>query len=343
MKNSIVFPGIVLGLFLSPLILHAQSGVGVLQGTVTDESGQPIKDVEVIFQSQNTNRKYKLKTDKKGEYFHGGVNLQATYTVVAKKEGYRTEYESSVRAMFGIDTGSYDPTGGGKRGRVDFVLTKGKSGKLAFEMSPEERKQFMEQQAVVAEVSAAYNKGIMAFNLEQFDEAAIAFRECVSKDPKRPAIWANLGNAYLKLGKHENALESYNKAIELAPTNATFYQNLGNIFNAKGDLEQAKNAFQKSAELSAAVDPKAAASNYYNLGVTFINNGKSQEASEALKNAVASDPEHAEAHYQLGIVLLGMNKVTDAIKHLSSYSKISPNGPNSEVAKSLVAQLESKK
>ena len=337
MKYSTISIAVVMLLLIAPS-LEAQ--VGQLEGTVTDEAGKPMEGVEISIQSQNTSRKYNLKTNKKGKYYHGAINLPATYPVVARKAGYRTEYESGVRASFGVDDGGFDPRGGGKRGKVDFTLKEGKSGKLAFEMTKEEREQFMKQQTVVKEVRAAYNRGIMALNLGQNEEAVIAFRECVTKDPRRPAIWANLGNAYLNLKKHKEAIESYEKAIEIAPSNATFYQNLGNIYANMGDSANAEKSFKKSAELNAAVDPAAAAINYYNMGVTFINKGQNQQAAEALQNAVTSDPAHAEAHYQLGIVLLGMNKLEGAITHLAEYAKLNPNGENAPVARDLVKQLK---
>ncbi len=337
MKYSTISIAVVLLLLTAPT-LEAQ--VGQMEGTVKDAAGKPVEGVEISIQSENTSRKYKLKTNKKGKYYHGAVNLQATYTVVARKAGYRTEYESGVRASFGVDDGGFDPRGGGKRGIVDFTLKEGKSGKLAFEMTKEERAQFMKQQTVVKEVRAAYNRGIMALNLGQFEEAVVAFQECVTKDPKRPAIWANLGNAYLKLNKHDDAIGAYDKAIEIAPSNATFYQNLGNIYANMGNSSKAEEAFKKSAELNAAVDPAAAAINYYNMGVTFINKGQNREAAEALQNAVTSDPTHAEAHYQLGIVLLGMSKLDGAITHLAEYAKLDPNGENAPVARDLVKQLK---
>ena len=76
------------------------------------------------------------------------------------------------------------------------------------------------------------------------------------------------------------------------------------------------------------------------MGVTFINKGQNKQASEALKNAVVSDPTHAEAHYQLGIVLLGMNQIDGAINHLAEYAKLNPNGENAPVARDLVKQLK---
>ena len=64
---------------------QAQS-VGPIRGVVKDEQGNPIKDVEIRIQAQKGKRSYKTKTNKKGEYYYGSVNLQFTYRVIAERE-----------------------------------------------------------------------------------------------------------------------------------------------------------------------------------------------------------------------------------------------------------------
>ena len=316
----------------------AQS-VGPIRGEVKDEQGNPIKDVEIRIQAQKSKRKYKTKTNKKGEYYYGAVNLQFTYRVIAEKEGYRTEFFQHVKAGFGSGD-TFGDRHQGLREVVDFVLKKGKSGKLDFEMSPEERERILKQQTVQADVQKAYQEGIMAFNLGQYEDAVAAFKKALKKDPERASIWARLGNTHLELKKYDLAIQSYEKAIELDPQNGGFYQNLGGIYTHKGDTKKAQEMYEKSA--SFATSPKIAAANHYNAAVVNINSGNSKAARVSLEKAVEADPTHEEAHYQLGIILLGMNLIDDAVKHLQEYGKLAPQGPNAEVAASLVEQLSPK-
>ena len=312
---------------------QAQS-VGPIRGSVKDEKGNPIEGVEIRIQAQKGKRKYKTKTDKKGEYYYGSVNLQFTYRVIAEKEGYRTDFKQHVKG----GTGSRPQPG--RREVVDFVLKEGKSGKLGFEMSPEERERILKQHTVQKDVQKDYQEGSMAFNLGQFEDAAAAFKKALEKDPERANIWARLGNTHLELKKYDLAIQNYEKALESDPQNAGFYQNLGGIYTQKGDTAKAEEMYQKSA--SFATSPKAAATNHYNAAVVNINSGNSKGARAALEKAVEADPTHEEAHYQLGIILLGMNLIDDAIKHLREYGNLAPQGPNAEVAASLVEQLSQK-
>ncbi len=134
-------------------------------------------------------------------------------------------------------------------------------------------------------------------------------------------------------------MEAYQKAIDLAPEDPTLYQNMGGLYASMGDTEKARELYQKAVSLSAYGDPKDAAVNYYNMGVTFINSGKSEEAIEALNKALEADPAYAEAHYQLGISMLGTGQMEESAGHLKKYLELAPQGPNAEVAKQLVEQL----
>jgi tetratricopeptide (TPR) repeat protein len=82
-----------------------------------------------------------------------------------------------------------------------------------------------------------------------------------------------------------------------------------------------------------------AAVSYYNMGVTYINAGKNQDAADVLKKAIEMDPKHAESHYQLGITLIGLNDMEGAMEHLKKYVELSPNSENAPVAKALIEQL----
>jgi len=330
-KHYLLFSALAMAFLFSP----AQAQVGRIAGVVKDADGKPLKDVKITIEGLEVKRNYQTKTNKEGKYVHAGVSSQGTYRVVAKKDGYQSDYVQGVKP-------TYDTTGG----NIDFTLKPGPDRPLAYELSEEEKAAIIKQneeakkkKAMMAAVQAAFNTGIEAFNQAHFEEALTSFKDASEKDAAQPAVWAYLGETYERLSRGEEAIAAYQKAIALTPEDPGLYQNLGNIYAARGNTEKAKELYEKSASLSSALDPKAAATTYYNMGVTYINNGNTEEAAGALKKAVEMDPAHAEAHYQLGITLIGLNDMPGAVDHLKKYLSLAPSGPNAETAKALVQQL----
>lgn len=311
--------------------------LGFISGEIVDEAGKPVADVQIRIEGIDNPRKLKLKSDKKGKYLHAGVPIQGTYRVIAEKEGFTTEYVEGVRPGFTRDD---------ERGVVNFTLRPGRSGPLTFEMSEAQRaeaarqaEEAKKQAEALEKVRAVFTQGVDAFNAGQYEQAAAAFEQAAQVDPGQAVIWANLASAYSKLKDYDKTIQAYSKAIELDPQNPGYLQNLGSAYAAKGDAEKARGLYEKAASIAAAVSPKDAATNYYNMGVTYINAGKNQEALEALKKAIEMDPSHAEAHYQLGLVQLGLGQMEDCLASLRKYLELTPSGPNADTARELLKSL----
>ncbi len=314
--------------------------IGIFQGVVTDANGQPIQGATVTIEGMEIKRSYKLTTDKKGKYIHAGIPLQGTYRIVVKKDGYASEGTSGVKPGFGMD----DP-----RGTQNFKMSPGQSGKAAVEMTDEEKaaiqkasKENEEKREVLAKLQGVFEQGRQLATQGQHEQAIEQFKQAAQIDATQPAVWANMGSSYNQLKQYDLAIESYNKAIELKPTDPGLFQNLAGVYGAQGNVEKSKEMYEKAAGLAAATDPKTAAVQYYNMGVTYINTGKSAEAEEALNKSLQMDPNYAEAHYQLGLTQLGLNKMDDALTHLKKYVELAPTGDNAEVAKQLIEQLSKK-
>src|SRR5262244_3644558 len=65
----------------------AQTGaLGTVKGVCKDAQGNPIADAQVVWHNDDNGRTYKLKTNKKGEYFSLGIE-PGMYTVTLTKDG----------------------------------------------------------------------------------------------------------------------------------------------------------------------------------------------------------------------------------------------------------------
>ena len=296
--------------------------MGIIRGKVQDEQGNPLKDV--LIKIEGPARNYKLKTNKKGEFFRVGIPFREVFRVTAEKVGYVTTYLDNMKPGRPTEFGSTET-----QGVVNFTLKKAEGATGPGGVKLEDRT-----------VVAAVNKGLNLLGQGQYQQAVDAFRQALEKAPDYYYIWSNLGNAYVKMEQFDQAIEAFEKAIALDPKNGSLYTSLGNAYAGKRDTKKASQAFEKAASLAGS--PADIAVSYYNMGITFVNLGQNQQAVDAFQKAIDTDPQNGEAHYQLGIVLLGMNRIREAVDHLKKYGEVTPDGPNAPTAQSLVEELSSK-
>jgi len=153
--------------------------------------------------------------------------------------------------------------------------------------------------------------GDRATAIEDYTEAVEAFKKALALK-ESAGLHNNLGQAYAKLGKADDAMAEYTAAAQLDPGNAGLY--------------------------------------YYNLGAILTNSGKLEEANAAFDKAIAADPNRAEAYYWKGVNLLSKATLKDnkmvapsgTAENLNKYLALAPNGSHAESAKELLTSLGAK-
>src|SRR6266849_9744410 len=93
--------------------LAASAQTTSLAGEVKGEDGQPLKDAWIKIERKDIKGSYKVKTNKKGEYFHAGLPL-GQYDVMLEVDGKVRDQVKGIRTRLG------DPT------PVNFDLQKSK-------------------------------------------------------------------------------------------------------------------------------------------------------------------------------------------------------------------------
>ncbi len=334
MSNPFRKPVIVLSFLALVLIFAAPSFAQnrIIRGKVLSDKQEPVANAQITIQGMDIKREYKVKTDKKGEYFYMGIP-SGMYRVVVRAQGFEPDFQQNVRPALGEET------------TIDFNLQPGDmSRKLAFELSDTELQQLREDMAKAeerkkasAEVKSTFDAGLALAQAGKYDEAIVEYQKALEKDPEQAYIQANLADALSKLDRNEEALAAYNKAIALKPDDAAMYTNVGVLLGKMGRNAESQEMFKKAAS----INPASAAQNFYNLGATLVNSGKSAEAAEAFRQAIKADPNYAEAWYQLGICLSGDPKtMPEAVQALQKYLQIGKNMEQIEVAKQLISALE---
>ena len=236
---------VTLGALLAALCLppvFAQA-TGTVKGICKDIEGKPITGATIEWLSQDTGRKYTLKTNNKGEYFSLGIS-PGKYNATLSKDGKEIYHFNNVTVTLDETVLDFDM----KKEQANAAQGKG--------MTPEQVKQMQEQEAKVQKENltvkalnerlAASNEAVQAGN---YDQAVNILAEATNMDATRDLLWFKLGDAYRmsatkqtdpaeKQKRYEQAGEAYNKAITIKPSGA-YYNNLAEVYAKSGKVDDA--------------------------------------------------------------------------------------------------------
>jgi tetratricopeptide (TPR) repeat protein len=351
------------GVLLIALSAFAQTSS--LEGDVKGEDGAPLRGALVKIDRKDIKGAYKVKTDKKGHYFHAGLPL-GTYKLTIEVDGKDRDSVDNVRTKLGDPTEiNFDlqqvkqraeaMNRAAETGQLTKEQERGMSAeqKAALDKAVKEREKAMEKNKALND---AFNQGVEALRGHQYDAAVTAFAKASEMDPKQNVIWAQLAESYIgqsatKTGSEhdqimQKGLDAYGKAIELKPDDAAYHNNFALA------LAKAKKFPEAQAELTKAsqLDPPNAGRYFYNLGAVLVNIGQSEPAGEAFKKAIEADPNYADAQYQYGVYLISKAQVDAATGKVTpppgtaeafqKYLDLKPNGPFAESAKGMLASIQ---
>jgi len=124
---------------------------------------------------------------------------------------------------------------------------------------------------------------------------------------------------------------------------AGYYNNMGEAFGRTGKADDAVKAYTQAATLN----PEGAAGYYYNAGAVLTNAGQVDAAIAAFDKCIAADPNKADAYFQKGVDLMGKatlqgDKTIAApgtVESFKKYLELAPNGSYADVAKQMLASI----
>src|SRR5229473_7003100 len=356
---------LVAGLCVPPVFAQA---MGSVKGVCKDTEGKPIVGATVEWYSQDTGRKFDLKTNSKGEYFSLGI-APGKYKVTLSQDGKELFHFSNVPVTL-------DET------PLDFDLKKELAGQAQGQgVSAEElkkRQEAAEKAAKETNTVKALNEKLAAANQASqagdYEAAINVLTEATQTDPTRDLIWFNLADAYrnsaLKqtdaaekakrldaaVSDYEKAVDLKQKALEAGPKTpdaskqlAAYYNNLGEAQAKTRKTDEAVKAYTQAAQL----DPSGAGQYYFNLGAVLTNANTSNDpkmrkaAIEAFDKAIAADPNRPDSYYWKGVNLIGeatlkgdkMIAPEGTAEAFKKYLELQPAGPHAEEAKAMLASI----
>ncbi len=369
LRNSIVLAGFCL------LATTAWAQTTTLQGDVKGADGQGLKGAVIDLTRTDIKGHYTVKSDKHGHWLYTGLPA-GTYDISCSVDGQVVDKVSGVKSGYGDNPPVNFDMKKVEEAKAATAKTNA-SGELTQEqqrsMSKEQKEQYeatlkKNQEAIKKNkaLNDAYNAAKdaatkaqadsdKAAKITDFQAAVDNFNKAAAIDATQEAIWAGLGDAEYGLGQAQTgddrtksfdaAVDAYKKVLTINPNEAAIYNQLGNIYGAEKKIPEATEALTKAAQL----DPAMAAKAYYNMGANLVNAGNSDQAIDFFQKAIAADPNYADAHYQLGICMMGKAQVdtktgkitppAGTADQFQKYLELKPDGPNAQSSKDMLASL----
>jgi len=337
-----------------------------IEGDVKGEDGQPLRGVWVKIDRTDIKGAYKVKTDKKGHYFHAGLPFPGTYNVSLEVEEKIVDTVSNVKPGMGDPKPvNFDMSAKKQqqqalqaavdKGQVPAEVERGMSAadKAKLEKTIKERQAQMSKNKALND---AFNAGRDALNAKDYQTALDKFKAAAEMDPKQHVIWGNMADAYTGLASkttgdeqaknNDGAVDAYKKALELKADDPAYHNNYGLLLARMKKFDDA----QTELKTAAALDPPNAGKYFFNLGAVFVNGGNYGPAEEAFKQAITIDPTYADAHYQYGVALMAKATTTadgkvvpppGTAEAFQKYLELKPDGKDAEAAKGMLAAIGS--
>ncbi|MFN2511185.1 MAG: tetratricopeptide repeat protein [Pyrinomonadaceae bacterium] len=171
-----------------------------------------------------------------------------------------------------------------------------------------------------SDARVTYIDALLTSDRGDLNAAINGFREALRQDPTLLGAWQDLGLAFIKLGRWNEAAETFVEgvkrqpdSVEVAYFHALSLFNSGKVFDAE---RETRRALRLDAGTSAA---------HTLLGIILASrSGGDVDAAESLMQAVALDAGSFDAHFYLGRVQYALREYQSAVEALRTAVTLNP-------------------
>jgi len=328
-------------LILLTLLMPAQRWNATVTGRILDHHGKPMAGATVAYKNvgmvdrdglrvtEGNGQSYQVKTDKQGTFTILGVLFGIYEVQVFAANGERVYFgeknigdanDKLVKAQNELEIDLSKPQFSGAAAGAETNLSGNKKTREQMDLIRQES----EHKAKINQLIVQFHS---ALDIKDWPKATDVLQQLIELDPNRWEFYQNLGTIQANQTHYQQAVESFAKGVEVAqkllPTAADPLQmkvNIGDLYlseadayNRMGKVDQALAMYAKAAEIS----PKPATAHLHACN-TLYNNGRTDEAVQECRQAIAADPAEWESYQVMGGALNAQGKSEDA---LDSYEK----------------------
>jgi tetratricopeptide (TPR) repeat protein len=161
--------------------------------------------------------------------------------------------------------------------------------------------------------------------------------KAVKADPQFAEAWYQLGKLQ-EAKKQQDALGSFQKAVAADPKLVSPYVHIAKLGALQKKWQDVVNATSQALKLDPAGTPQL----WYFDALGSYNLGKVDEAEASARKSLAMDPQHLAPNTEqlLAVILAGKGELAEALRHLQNSLTYIQSGPNADLIKQQIAQLE---
>lgn len=182
-----------------------------------------------------------------------------------------------------------------------------------------------------------FNAGVAALNVGDNKTAAEKFQAALAEDPELTPAYSALAVALIGLERYEEALQAADQALQREPDNARAMRMRYQALRLLDRLDEASEAFQKLSSN----DQIEALKLQYDNALDLFNAGQTEEAVKVLEAIVTAKPDHARAHYILGLSYTNLANNAAARTHFEKFIELAPDDPDAGTAREMLQYLGS--
>lgn len=180
-----------------------------------------------------------------------------------------------------------------------------------------------------------FNAGADAARAGNLDTALTLFAKAIEIDAELAPAHGAQARLLLARESYQEALAAAERALDIDPELVDAQRVRYEAYRRLGQEDKAKEVF----ETLAAADPEGLAEALYQRGQEAFQAGDTAAAVQALEQAVQAKPDHARAHYWLGLSYANADDKAKAKLHLQKFVELAPDDPEVSTAKEMIGYM----
>lgn len=168
-------------------------------------------------------------------------------------------------------------------------------------------------------------RGLVLLNGHKFEDARSLAVNITTRYPDDPMAWGTLSDAYLELGRYEEAADAAQKMIDLKP-NLPSYSRASHLQWLRGDVASARESVRRALDSGRAgkTDPEPGAWVFVQAAMMFWSEGDVDGADAGFDKALERIADYAPANVGKGRVAMAKGDARRAAELFERAWKVSP-------------------